>query len=421
MADDLAELLANRPENLPWAEGFVTPAYNGRSLVNLAASIVAGFGVEPPGTPILAIPELVEGLRSARKVVLFLIDALGYEFFRAHLEAKPDSVWHGLAESVYPLTSVFPSTTVAALTSLWTARPPLAHGLIAYELLLKDLGLTAKMIELTPSVSREPEWLIRAGLINPEEFMPLPLISQVLAGAGAEVYGLMYGPYWRSGFTQLHLRDVKPLRYFTLTDLMVTLRDFLNDRVAGPFYLWVYWPGLDTLGHMYGVDLPRLRAEFEEVGRLLRDLVLRELTAEARDGLILLVTGDHGMVSTPNESTLMARSEPDLMRPLVFLPTGEGRAAFLYVRPGGEAEVYRYFSGRHPDRFIVWPGREALRAGLFGPGEPPDYTWDRVGDLVVVARGNAAIYWGISPNQMQGRHGGVEFGEMVVPLIRLRL
>lgn len=421
MADELTNLLAGRPRDLPWADGFVAPAYDGRSLVNLSAAVVAGFGVEPPGGPVLAIPEVVDGLRSARKVVLFIIDALGYEFFRAHLEAEPDSVWHGLTEAVYPLTSVFPSTTVAALTSLWTARPPLAHGLIAYELLLKDLGLTAKMIELTPSVSREPEWLIRSGLIKPEEFMPLPLLGQVLTGAGVDVYGLMFRPYWRSGLTQMHLRGVNQLGYFTLTDLMVTLRDFLNDRAGGRFYLWVYWAGLDTLGHMYGVDLPRLRAEFEEVGRLLRDLVLRELVPAARDGLILLVTGDHGMVTTPEESTLMVRSEPGLMRPLAFLPTGEGRAAFLYVRPGSEAEIRAYFATEHPDRFVVWSGREALRAGLFGPGEPPDYTLDRVGDLVVVARGNNALYWGVAPNQLRGRHGGLEFGEMVVPLIRLRL
>lgn len=420
MSAELNKLVAKRPSGLPWAEGFVAPAYDGRSLINLAAAVLFGFGIEPP-TPVLAIPEVASELRSARKVVLFLVDALGYEFFTAYLEATPDSVWHELTDEVHPITSVFPSTTVAALTSLWTARSPLEHGLIAYELLLKDLGLTAKMIELTPSVSREPEWLIKAGLIKPEEFMPLPLLSQLLTEAGVEVYGLMYKPYWRSGLTQLHLRGVKPLGYFTLTDLMITLRDFLNTQTDGPFYLWVYWPGLDTLGHMYGVDLVRLRAEFEEIGRLLRNLVLRGLTGPARAGLMVLVTGDHGMVSTPEEAILTARSEPELMRPLVFLPTGEGRAAFLYVRSGTEAEVQRYFAGRYPDRFVIWPGREAIRAGLFGPGEPPEYTWDRVGDLIVVARGNNALYWGVTPNQLLGRHGGVEFAEMVVPLIRLRL
>ncbi|MER3448592.1 MAG: hypothetical protein C4315_02100, partial [Chloroflexota bacterium] len=288
MSAELNKLVAKRPSGLPWAEGFVAPAYDGRSLINLAAAVLFGFGIEPP-TPVLAIPEVASELRSARKVVLFLVDALGYEFFTAYLEATPDSVWHELTDEVHPITSVFPSTTVAALTSLWTARSPLEHGLIAYELLLKDLGLTAKMIELTPSVSREPEWLIKAGLIKPEEFMPLPLLSQLLTEAGVEVYGLMYKPYWRSGLTQLHLRGVKPLGYFTLTDLMITLRDFLNTQTDGPFYLWVYWPGLDTLGHMYGVDLVRLRAEFEEIGRLLRNLVLRGLTGPARAGLTVLV------------------------------------------------------------------------------------------------------------------------------------
>ena len=61
-------------------------------------------------------------------------------------------VWSRLAEQgkLAAITSLVPSTTTAALTSLWTGRSPAEHGIVGYELWLKEYGVVSNMILHTP-------------------------------------------------------------------------------------------------------------------------------------------------------------------------------------------------------------------------------------------------------------------------------
>jgi len=55
-------------------------------------------------------------------------------------------VWKRLEQQglLAPLTSIVPSTTAAALTSLWTGRSAAEHGIAGYELWLKEYGIVTK-------------------------------------------------------------------------------------------------------------------------------------------------------------------------------------------------------------------------------------------------------------------------------------
>ena len=88
--------------------------------------------------------------RDVRRVVFVLIDALGYYRFRSVWDAEADSGWRPLLEHgrFFPLTSVFPSTTVAALSSVWTGLAPSQHGYLGTRLFLRELGSVVDMIPL---------------------------------------------------------------------------------------------------------------------------------------------------------------------------------------------------------------------------------------------------------------------------------
>ena len=66
--------------------------------------------------------------------------------------------------------------------------------------------------------------------------------------------------------------------------------------------------------------------------------------------------------------------------------------------------------------------REAIDAGLFGPAVS-DAAASRIGDVLVVSRGNVAVYDGTAADQrnrgMVGQHGALTPEERQVPLIRL--
>jgi predicted AlkP superfamily pyrophosphatase or phosphodiesterase len=110
-----------------------------------------------------------------RRIVLIVLDALGYHSIEKMLARGDGKVLSDLSEAgcLVPLTSVFPSTTDAALISLQTGRSPAEHGWLAYTLYLREVGITSNAILLSPIWTRQPDLLVDWGL-DPEQLVTVP-------------------------------------------------------------------------------------------------------------------------------------------------------------------------------------------------------------------------------------------------------
>src|SRR6476620_10649838 len=130
----------------------VLPAYNGGCVGNLAASVLAAFNVDvsaellPPVSAEVLDPQQ---LSDARVLVLVVIDGLGFEVLR---RAMARGAAPGFANLGDPgrLTSVFPSTTAAALTSIQNGLAPAQHGMAGYTLNLPSADRVVNMITFKP-------------------------------------------------------------------------------------------------------------------------------------------------------------------------------------------------------------------------------------------------------------------------------
>jgi hypothetical protein len=94
---------------------------------------------------------------------------------------------------------------------------------------------------------------------------------------------------------------------------------------------------------------------------------------------------------------------------------------YLFVRPGQTEAVREYLQRTWPNQFSVIDPGYAVESGLFGPGSPHPFLADRLGDMVVIARGDAYLWWDARDNRMIGRHGGLHPDEMLVPFLTVRL
>jgi hypothetical protein len=83
--------------------------------------------------------------------------------------------------------------------------------------------------------------------------------------------------------------------------------------------------------------------------------------------------------------------------------------------------VREYVERTWPGQFAVLEPGYAVQCGLFGPGEPHPRLAERLGDLIVAARGSAYLWWDEKENKMLGRHGGLSPEEMLVPFVAGRL
>lgn len=404
---------------------FVVPDTDGGSILNLPLAVCRWLGAAPiSGYPALAEELLLRIGSGFRRVIVVLIDALSYRRLASGAVSGRLGVgWSRLAERglLAPLTSITPSTTSAALTTLWTGRAPGEHGIVGYELFLKEYGIVVNTIQHKPIVySGDAGSLERAGF-QPEHALSVSTLGTHLAGHGVRSFAFQPAAIARSGLSRMLMKDCVTVPFITASDLWVSMRRRIEAQPAERMYLWAYWGEVDTLGHFYGPDDERIQAELAAFGDALLELLIRRLDPALAGETLLVVTADHGQIQTEPDPHYDLRNHAGLTRRLHLLPTGEHRLAYLYIRPGQTEAVREYIQRTWPHQFCLIDPPYAVDAGLFGEGDRHPRLLERLGDLAAAARGGAYFWWADRENNLFGRHGGLSEDEMLVPLLAGRI
>ena len=419
LGSSLERIREHRLPDLELGPEAIHPAYHGLSILNLPSSVCRWLGAPELPHPPIDVTEFDELAGGARQVVVVLMDAVGLQFLEQWLDGplKP-LVSRGMLGA---LTSVVPSTTSAALTSLWTGRSPAEHGVLGYEVFLKEYGLVANMITHAPaSYEGEVGSLQHAGF-DPESFLPVPTIGPHLAAAGIESHAFLHAKIAGSGLSKMHYPKVKSHAFEGLSDLWTSMRHLLEADSNSRRYVWAYFGDVDYLAHQYGPNDDRVSARFEQFIRSLKAEFVEALDSDAAKDTVLILMADHGQVTTRRDPHFELRNHPDLARRLHMLPSGENRLAYLYPKPGQMDAVEEYITRTWPRMFRVMPSNHALEAGLFGPGQPAKSARSRVGDRLAIGQRDGYLWWAAKENPLLGRHGSVTPAEMLVPILMIRL
>lgn len=383
------------------------PHYERYSLLAVPATIEDLFGLPSQGPSLkeeLALPE-------SEVVVSVLVDGLGYKRLEGLRREGAVDVGPFLDGGSYiPLTSVFPTTTTAALATLSTGASPIVHGVLGYKLFRQEVGAVVDMIRLTTPGGRENA-LERLG-IPPEQMLTGSTLYQRLAAAGVATTIFLPKYIADSGLSQtLYQGATRTVPYLTASDLLM----HLSNAVARPgrALLAVYWPSTDSLGHVYGPSTPAFDLEVAHVFRVLR----RFLDLRPRRA-VLLVTADHGFYEAdPVRDMVSCPAQPALRDGLLLPPVGDPRAAYLFVRRGKEIQVKEFFARFFPEEFSVLSTEEALGKRLWGLEDPPPPVRALLGDFLVLSRKRKFLLWPTEEFKLRGLHGSLTPDELYVPLL----
>jgi predicted AlkP superfamily pyrophosphatase or phosphodiesterase len=416
----MSSIREHRIPGITLSDGAIHPQYDGQSILNIPSSVCHLLDIPPFAAPPLK-PEILAPLGSGyRNVVVILVDALAFHRLERWMAMDGGRVWGHLAENgvLAPLTSVVPSTTSAAITTLWTASPPARHGVMGYEMWLREYGVVANMIQHKPMSFMGGTGILREAGFRPETFLPTPSISHHLRAHSITPHVFQHYGIIHSGMSQTFFGDAERHTISTPPDLWIAVRELVNDPPAGRNYIWVYWSVVDGLSHLHGPDSEQPEAEFLAFSAAFERYFLDKLSPAARGDTLLILTADHGQIATDKRNTNNALSNhPDFMRMLHMKPNGENRLAYLFVRPGQMEAVCDTIRATWPDQFDLLDPAAAVQAGLFGPGPPYERIAARTGDLIAAARGDGFWWWEESPDPLAGRHGGLSAQEMIVPFL----
>lgn len=351
-------------------------------------------------------PQLLASLRdgsaalaAVRSVVLVVIDGLGAIPLRAH--AGHARTLTGAMSKKDVAGSVFPTTTAAALTSLLTGVAPGRHGMVGYRVL--DPEQDALVNQLT-------EW--ESVGVDPLVWQPMPTVFEQATAAGHPAFAVGFPEYAGTGFTRATLRGAEFRSAQSPSD-RVALAWELADAHDGAI-VYCYLPDVDKAGHKHGVDSSEWVRALEDIDAA--------LALRIPDGVGVLVTADHGMVDVPRRRQLIldaAGGWHDGIRHI----GGEPRMLHVYLEPDADLPAILTRWRRDLEGTADVTSRtEAIDAGMFGP-ETTDAARARMGDLMVAARSNFAIYDGEAEDQrgrgMIGQHGSLTLEEWRVPFIRM--
>ncbi len=367
------------------------PDYD-RSSLSITASVGAFLGGES-NYPTLPEIDLALCRDGVKKVVLVLCDGMGELLMRRHLPAdcflrKNDKA---------AISSVFPSTTAAATTSIWTGLSPLEHGWIGWSMYFKECA--AAIDVFTGNVSGK-------GVRYPDgspapKLMPLPGVM-----AGAKHPGMhmvsAFDNFPGKGFTQHAVR--------TFHDQLVLANALI--RQEDNALVCVYNGEPDHTMHNKGVNAPETVEKFFAANRELEWLV-----GVLPEDALLIVTADHGLVDGLNPVDL--RAIPSVDECLWMPPSVEARAAALFVKPFRRAQFEREFRAACGDEFLLIPREDALSMNLLGRGIVHPKAEDAMGDYLACATGASFIVYSAIPD-MIGMHAGLTDEEMTEPVILAR-
>ena len=410
-------------DNLPLDDDHIFPFYEGYSLVNIPGTIARlldtpDFGKQPLDEVIISPLGGPHG-----KVILLLVDALGFSLFDEIRCTDKESLWcRYFNQAVFsPITSICPSTTASALTTLWTGEGAARHGIVGYTMWAKEFGMVINNIHHSAaSASYDTGGLSRSGF-EPQAFLDAPLLGSHLQDHGVKVSAFMHRSIANSGLSVMQLRDVDVMTFADEADLCVSLADYINSRPGIREYIYVYYSDVDTLMHHYSSQDARIMLQFSFFSALFEKGFLQNLSKGAAQDSLLILTADHGSMTTPKNPCYDLANHPKLMDCLVMQPTCENRFAFFFIKPGKVQDLQDYFKQTWPDEFFLLDPDEALNQGLFGNGPFKEGIRSRLGDIIAMPRGDAYLWWAPKPNPLAGRHGGLSRSEMLVPFYALPL
>lgn len=326
-------------------------------------------------------------LAEADQIVLLVVDGLGWDQLRDHAHIAPTiAALDGRA-----ITTVAPTTTATALTSIATGLTPGEHGVVGYRVVLG--GEVVNMLRWT-----------HAGA-DRRRSQPPRDIQRYPGFLGAAVPVVSPSELCTTAFSEAHLRGSRPVGVRATSSLPIEIRHELQ---AGERFVYAYYGGIDRIAHERGFG-EFYDAELRDADRLVAD-ILEVLPP----GAALLVTADHGQVSvgkriiTPSDDVLS----------LVSMQSGEGRFRWLHARRGAFDDLVAVAADEFGATGWVRTRQQLIDECWFGPTVAPPVA-ARFGDVALIARDPVSYHDpdDSGPFELVCRHGSMTSAEILVPLV----
>lgn len=396
-----------------FGERFIRPVYESYCFARIPGTVRALLtGDEADALPPAALGPLAAQPYDA--VVLLFVDAFGWRFFHERAERYPflkrildDGV-------VSQLTTQFPSTTAAHVTTIHTGLPVGTSGVFEWNYYEPQLDAMISPLLFSFCGDRARDTL-RATGVDPADIYPASPFYQGLRDGGVRPFVFQHYTYANSPYTGVVAGAAQVVPYRTLPEALTLLAD-LRAAQRGKAYYCLYFDGVDLVCHAQGPGSRHLAAEIDALLAML-ERALHPALGASKGRTLLLVTADHGHAAVdPATTVYLNRVLPDVARffrtskdGALLAPGGSCRDMFLYIQPELLDEAAGQLAALLAGRAEVHRVDKLLAQGFFGAAPSPALL-GRIGNLVILPYAGESVWWyerGRFEQRHRGAHGGL--------------
>jgi predicted AlkP superfamily pyrophosphatase or phosphodiesterase len=355
--------------------------------MNITASIIKHYGVKSNQA---SLPEIEKELgKGYRNVVYILVDAMGAEILRKH----PQEASYLLENNVDTLTTVFPSTTVAATMSALTGKPPINTGWLGWLQYIKEEDKSVIFFYNKDFYDPTVEFDYNVS----ERYVPVKKIYEQINEANKEIKTSEIFPEFRTP------------EHKTFRDVTNTIIKQCADE--GKHFIYAYWDKLDTYLHATGTKSNKVRKHLKEI-----DSDIKYLCESLDDDTLVIITADHGQIDI-EEIELWKFDK--IIETFKHNPSIEARATAFFIKEGMEEQFINEFNENFRENFILYKTEDLLSTMIFGEEAMHPKTKEFLGDYFAIAIDKFTFKLSNSKMVFKAQHAGLTKDEMLIPLIMI--
>lgn len=398
-------------------ETFVYPQYNGKSLLNVPSTILSLFGLRPL-KKILPENYFKEAIGS-KIIILFLIDGLGVNLFKKACSDYP--FFQNFKKSAFTstITTVFPSTTAAALNSLYSGLYPLEHGLPEWYVYFPELDAVLESLPFKPI---DPKDLVKT--LNPPKDILFKdkTVFEYLSKSGISSFSLVPKDLMNSLYTQSSHSGSEIVGYENFEGLNQILIGLIN-KTKVRMFVSVYYPMIDEVSHQFGHLSQRVQMEISKLSDGLQNFTYM-IDQSTSSNVALILTSDHGQVTVDLKDTIYLDEIKGLVECLKNPPTSGTRNAFLNIKKDKRGIALKLLRKHLKGKAYILEMEKAIKNKFFGDSKPSIRFLQRTGNILLVALSGYTLGYHYTKDfelKLLGRHGGLSKDEMLIPFVCARL
>ena len=376
----------------------IFPDYE-NSILNLINSILKYYHVETKYKGLDILDKILQ--RKYKNIVLIVLDGMG-EHIINHISPNGFFKKHQIRK----ITSVFPSTTTAAMTTYYSGKPPIETGWIAWSQYFKEYG---RSIDVLPNRDSYTGEVYKDAKINVQELIQYISIYDQIEENSKEVKAYEISP---SHCMSRSKRNINANTMGILCDSIEAICKNTDEN-----FILAYNDEPDGLLHKYDCESSEVKEFILETEKKIENLYNKLQGTNT----LLIISADHGHKDI--ERVYDIQNMEDIQECLIMPPSLESRCTAFWVKEEKKKEFEKIFKKRFEKEFLLFTKDEFLEKHMLGFGNKHKKIDDFIGNYISVSIGNASFKLGTNISkekpEKKSTHCGLSPEEMEVPLIIL--